>query len=754
MLFRKMIRELKKNKVQFISIFIISFLGIFIYAGIRSISLGMEDSAERFYKETNLADSKIYGNGLTDHDAAELMKSDKIKEVTKKLTIDTSYEKENDVTLQINYIDNDLVSGFHIIKGENFDQESDGIYLDSQFASEHKIKIGDEINYSFGNVKMKSKVVALIMQPDYLYAIQNENQILPNHSKYGYGYLSTKAFAMGDISYSEFLLDTNTNSKTVLDKEIKDVLENQNIIVVMKKDFASYSMFKNEILQMSSVGAIFPLVFLVIAALTTLTTMTRITTNQRLQIGTLKALGFSNGKIIRHYISYGTFIGIVSALLGLILGPILLPQVAFDFQKTFYSMPYWEGKLDYTIFLVVAVTVLLNILNGYWACKTQMDIIVARILRPKEIKSGKHSLIEKTWIWKKVGFAIQWNVRDVNRNKIRSFITVLGIVGCMMLILCAIGMQNTTSKLTTVMYGELHQYNTKVVLSDNDRVDFSKNKDYQYIYEGAMEYKDGDTIEVISETVVGEGSYLLIQNEDEEIVDYPTSGVAISRKIAKEYHIKKGDKIEVRQYGTQDWKTCTVNLILNVPMGQGIYMSQKAYEKMEYEFLPTSFLTMKPATDFDVKEYASIQTKSNLIDSIDSMMEMLNGITGIMITAAIVLGVVVLYNLGAMSFYEKTREMATLKVLGFQYLKLSTLLRQQNTWLTIIGILIGMPCGYLLLANMMKYMGDSMDMRASINLITYIGSAVGIFVLSTGINIILNKKLKKIDMVSALKSVE
>lgn len=749
MLFYKMLRELNKNKTQFISIFTISFLGIFIFCGLTSIGLGMEYNANKFYNETKIADASIKGYDFNETQTNEILNSKHIDDLNFKMVVDSTYGEKS--TLRLNFINKNSISKIYICEGEDFSIDKDGIWLDYYFAKENKISIGDIISYNLDDSIMKTEVRAFIMHSDYLYGIQDENQMLPNHKTFGYGFLSSKSSNLAQIQYNEIILKTNTDSKELLTQELNAILKDTPFILQMKNEFLSYSMFKNEILQMKAVGTIFPIVFLIISALSTLTTMSRITTNQRMQIGTLKALGFSNKKIVFHYISYGLFLSLSSSILGLILGPLLLPNKVFEFQQSFYSMPYWTSKTNIYMYFIVAVTVLINIFSCYVACHSQLEPIVSNILRPKPIKIGKHTLIEKSKLWKKSSFNIQWNIRDINRNKIRSFINILGISGCMMLIICALGMSDTTQNLTSMMYGKLHKYNTKVTLLESKH---SPNKDYDYIYEGAIEYKNKNKIENTSITIAENSRYLVLQDVSQNIINFPDKNICISRKLASNLNLNQGDTFTWKPYGDEKWIESKISNIIISPMGQGIYISSGYFKSLGYKFKPTSFLTTENYNIFDSSMYKSIQSKQSLIDSINSMLVMLNSIAGIMILGAVILGFVVLYNLGSMSYNEKSRELSTLKVIGFQYRKLSFLLFEQNIWLTIIGVLIGLPCGYILLLKMMNYMGESIDMIPYVKISSYLICVLGIIILSISINFLLNKKIKKIDMVSALKSVE
>lgn len=756
MLFRKMVREWKENRLQFLSIFFISFLGIFIFGGMTAIGDGMETSANRYYEETNLADGAIFKGKITDKEVELLLENSDIDQATRRLTLDCIYGNTQDVTMQLNVIDNREVSDMHLVSGR-FDE---GLWLDAQFAGQHQIQVGDHVDITFQNTAFTFTVAALVMQPDYIYAVENENQVIPNHRTFGYGFVSAEYLAKEqpeELVFNQLFVKTKLN-KNELSAQMKRVAGEEQYQVVMRKDFPGIAMFSNEVLQMQSVSSVFPVVFLLIAVLTTLTTMTRITAGQRTQIGTLTALGITKKNIYLHYMNYGICIGTISSLLGALLGPMLLPPLLFQFQREFYSMPYWEPEVSPIIYGTAILAVVCYGIIGGITCRRELaGAPVAALLRPKAPKMKMHQKAGQVNVLEKLHVSVQWNVRDIMRNKIRSAIMILGSLGCVMLVTCAFGMKDTVKNLANVMYGELHRYETKVTLLQEDRRQVSDEKvpeGIQLIQESLLEIKRGNLAETVNGTIQGTGDLIHYETKrgDDKVLE--GTGVSISRKLAEDWEIQEKDKIQLRIYGTDVWKTVEVTSIVNTPMGQGLFFTQKGWEETGYSFTPTAFLTNKPATEFAAKDFAGILSKKDMLESYYSMMDMMDAVISIMVGAAVVLGIVVFYNLGAMAFYEKYREMATLTVLGFTRKNLRKLLIQQNLWLTIVGIFLGIPCGAGLLTYMMQYMGDNLDLLPNINRSTYLLCSVGVLLLTYLVGILLARKLKSMDMVSALKSVE
>lgn len=758
MLVRKMLRELKSNAAQFISIFLLVILGMLIYTGLNAIGYGMEQSSTKFYKDCNLSQVNLYGTGFTKEDIDKIASQSGIDGAEGRLQYNVTLKENSKVTLQLNYVEENNISSMYLMEGKPYDQDLDGIWLDYYFAEKNQLHVGDRIAYMNQGVEESKTIQGLIMHPEYVFALKDDTEALPNHEMYGYGLLSAKQIqGIPEISYNQVLLRTNL-TKEEITTEVSTCYPDQTIVILMQDEFASVNMFHNEISQMTAVQAIFPAVFLIVAILTILTTMTRITVNQRPLIGIFKALGFSNRKIIFHYVSYGFLLSVVGSVIGTLIGIGLLPELLFSFQKTMYSLPYWNKAVKPYIFVIVGACVFCCSMCGYLACRKELTGVAASILRPKPIKAAGHIWMEHTKWWSKRKFDVQWNIRDLLRNRLRVVITVFGIIGCMALILCGLGMYDTMKYNVGENYYKTNAYQTRVTLEDNSSMevvqDLLADDEKQCLSELNVELKGTNQSKLVSMTVVGTGKYLFYEDINGNEVELPSSGIAISRKLADQMEVGIGDELVIRTLGTGQTTKVMVNEIVRSTFGQGIFLSKESFEQLGGKFIPTVFLSNQDASNFNGNEYKAVQSITHMVKTMDEMMTMMNTIITIMIAAAALLGGVVLYNLGVLSFYEKSRELATLKVLGFQYGRLAKLLQKQNIWLTVIGIVAGCFVGYGLLNYMLVYMGDSYDMITKISFLSYSISICGTLALSILVNYWLSRKLKTIDMVSALKSVE
>lgn len=760
MLFIKMLRDLRSNKAHFISIFIMTFMGIFIYAGMNAVGNGMDYSASKFYKATNLADAYLFGVDFTEEDEKLLEAEEIIDSAERRLQLEASIKDLTKKTIQLNIVYENNISSNIVVDGEEINPAESGIWLDSAFANANGINIGASMTLLVQGLEYTQVVKGFIMNPEYVYALKDDSEILPDHNNYGFAFTSAGIIEeeLGiNLPFNQILIESKAEKNKLEDIKKKIFIDKQAVLM-MQADHPSVNMFNNEVKQMKAMQTIFPVAFLLIAVLTSFTTMTRITINQRTQIGTFKALGFSNKKILSHYMSYGTFTGITGSVLGLVTGPYFLPKLIFYFQQGFYTIPNWEGKLQPGITIMVILCICCCSLSGLIASKRELKGVAAQILRPKAPKAGKHTSLEKIRIWNRLKFDYQWNIRDVLRNRLRSIITIIGITGCIGLIICAFGMNDTVKELSYTTYNNINTYDTKIVFSESFsdiEVAVLKAVDTrQFIQEAAIEVNLKDKVISSSVTITGNGEYIQFIDNDNNGTILPQSGIAITNKFSKLHGLQEGDSIKWRIYGSESWVETKINEIIYNPVAQGLFISEEAYNKMGMDMEPTALLTDEPLEVFALGEYTSIQTREELIASMDKMLETMKVVIFVLVLAAVVLGVVVLYNLGALSFHERIRELATLKVLGFQYRKLSKLLQMQNIWLTLFGIFIGIPSGLVLLNYILKFMGDSLDLVPAITIWSCCYAVIGTIILSTVVNWLLCRRLHKIDMVSALKGVE
>jgi putative ABC transport system permease protein len=373
--------------------------------------------------------------------------------------------------------------------------------------------------------------------------------------------------------------------------------------------------------------------------------------------------------------------------------------------------------------------------------------------------AGRHTRLEKSRLWQKTGFSFQWNIRDVLRSRIRSTMAIVGVAGCSMLLVWAMGLNDSMNYVTQLYYRDINTYASKILFEETatkeDRAAVLADFDGQLIQESGIELSFDGIEKSGSLTVTDEGNELHFMDRTYDQIELPSNGMALSSKMADLLGAKVGDQIQWLIFGEKAWVTSEIVALFRTPMSQGLACVRPVYESLGRTMTPTAILTSSDAADArDMSGVKDIQSIQQQIDTFNSILNSMYMIIAILILAACLLGSVVLYNLGALSFSERTRELATLKVLGFSKKRINALLRAQNTWLTAIGICIGLPVGYGMLVLMMTTMAESSDFAAYIAPVSLVICVASTFLVSFLVNWILSTKVKTIDMVSSLKSVE
>ena len=756
MLAKKMLRDISKHKAQFISIFLMAFLGVFVFSGVGGESVGLEVNVNQYYDDTNLADGWIYSANISDLFLYQVDCLGATTQMERQLVVDSVADFENDPDVTLHFVENNTISKFYLLEGEELDiNDSEGVWLDKSFADAKGLKVGDNISFEFEDYEIEKEIKGLGYSPEYVYH-SSTSSVIPDFNKIGFAYMSYKAFPEDEIPYN--VLNVKFDGSPENYGELLSYhMDGYYSTFVERSEHSSVGQFSEEMDQHKMMGDIFPVVFILIAMLILLTTMTRIITHQRNQIGVLKACGFKNYSIILHYISYGFWLVLAGSILGLILGPMTLPQLSYPSMSATYKMPSWDPAWSMNFVYVAALMVLMSLAVSYYAVKNISEEKPADTIRPKAPKVSSSGLIEKLGIWKHLSFNIRWNYRDAKRNKFRALMTIIGVIGCSALLVCAFGMYDGMNDLKEWEYSQINHYDSKLVINENATDSQIDNVVSEVGGDNIME----SSIEIESDNAKKSGS-LLVLNDTDLItptdydwnkIEIADDEVSISQKMADMLDVKVGDTVKWHIMGSNKWVETKIDKIHADPISQGFIMSADNLDDLDLNYTPTSIITSEHVNDtYDgVKAANSMKDMTSSWDELTESMWML---IYILIFFACLLAVVVLYNLGLLSFTEIEREIATLKVLGFKTRALRKLLLTQNLWFTAIGFILGLPVGYVILAIMWESSGDSFYILPSISLTNFILTAIITFALSILVNLMFSRKIKKLDMVESLKSGE
>lgn len=797
---KKIIRDIKQNKMQFFNIFIMVFLGVFVFAGIHSYMDGMQESANKYYESNNLQDIWITGENFSKDDLEKVKNIQNVNQAERVLTISTELENKDNVTLETNFIESNDISKMYIVEGENFEKDKKGVWLDSYLAKNLNLKVGDEISFKYKEYKITEKILGLVTTPDHVYFVKDDTAIFPTHKDYGFVYLSINEFPK-DYIYDE--LRTNiakenpmiNNKDSITNEIIEDMIPNFNIenyyiynsILVDVKDTTkledtkrdienniknaiavtdreasvSYNGYNSEIEEGATYSGVFTFLFLFIAILSVATTMNRFVKKQRSQIGTLKALGFKNRKIIKHYVGYGFYISLLASLLGILLGNFVLGDFFLNMEMSYFEVPVYNTVVLPIVYILAIGVVILITAITYLSCRNILKESAVEALRVEipKVKKTKFDLTTKG-IFKKASISTRWNLRDIGRNKGRSLMAIVGIIGCTMLLVCAFGLLDTMNSYLDWEFNKISNFKYKLSLdSQYTQEQFDKlvkkygNETSQSF---GVEIKNKDKKETNTVTVNDANEHLKYTDHNRQYMELNDDGIYITEKLSEKYGLKVGDKITWHVFGDDNWYTSKIVGLNRDPQNQQLNMTRKYYESLGLTYKADSLYTNDDLRDIRTLEgVETIQSIDNLKTGMESMLKTMQSMIVLLIVVSAILGFVIIYNLGVLSFSEKQYQFATLKVLGFKNKQIKNIFVKQNLWLAVIGILIGLPLGFFMVDYIFKAaLGDSYDFNAQISIVSYLYAAVGSFIVAIFVNKVLARKVKKIDMVSSLKGNE
>ncbi len=758
---KKILRDIKLNKMQFFNIFIMVFLGVFVFAGIHAYMDGMKESGEKYYQSNNLQDIWITGENFDKDDLKKVKKIDNVKNAERILTISTELEGYKDVLVETNFIESNEISKMYIVDGEEFAKDKDGVWLDSYLAKNLDLKVGDDITFDYKDYKIKKKILGLVNTPDHVYIVKDETAVFPTHKDYGYIYLSIDQFPQDYYVFNQIIVDVDdtskiNNTKIDIENKIKSA-----IAVTDRSSNSSHETYNSEIEEGNTYSGVFTFLFLFIAILSVVTTMNRFVKKQRTQIGTLKALGFKNKKIIRHYVSYGFYVSLLASICGLLVGKYVLGGFFLNMEMSYFEVPIYETVLIPTVYILAALVVILITLVTYLSCRSilkESAVDALRVEIPK-VKNTKFDLTTKG-IFKKSSISTRWNLRDIGRNKSRSLMAIVGIIGCTMLLICAFGMLDTMNSYLDWEFDKLNDFAYKLSLSNNytdkqlDKlIDKYGNSTSETL---GIEIKINDKKETNTLTINDAKDHLKYTDHNQKYIELKDDGVYITEKLSQKYGLNVGDNISWHIFGDEEWYTCKIIGLNRDPQNQSLSMTRKYYESLGLEYKADSLYTDEDLSEVKtIDGVDKIQSISNLREGMESMLETMKTMIALLIVVSAVLGYVIIYNLGVLSFTEKQYQFATLKVLGFKNKQIKNIFVKQNLWLSIIGIILGLPLGYVMIDYIFKSaLGDNYDFPAIIKTLSYVWSAVGSFIVAIFVNKVLSRKVKTIDMVSSLKGNE
>ncbi len=829
---KNLLREIKRTFTKFLSIFAICALGVAFFAGIRATSPDMKEAGDRLYNTYNLSDiSVISTSGLTADNIRDLESIEGIQAVRASLFVDAmargTDEKEKNlrlysmpIKLKSEYAPLiDLIPDYGIDTSPEY--EMNGVEIvsgrmplnDTETALDYTLEgslvkqLGDEITLTTSGGTVTLRVIGFIRSPMYISMFERGTSSIGNGTSDGFAYasgnaissLGTKLPVMSLLNTYYTRADIVISGKEGLSAYSDEYEALVNEVTDRIEDYAStqsgtwyiqdrsgnpgYSDYSENTDRIAAVGDVFPLIFFIVAALVCLTTMTRMVEEQRIEMGTMKALGYGGWQIAMKYAVYAMSACISGGVVGAIIGFKLFPYVIMKG----YSIMYYLGKLETPYradiaFMAIAAMAVCTAAATFSACYASLKEVPATLMRPKAPKAGRRVLLEKMpFIWKKLSFTSKVTVRNLFRYKKRFFMSVIGIAGSGALLVTAFGLNDSIFGIIEKQFGDIWQMDVQAyVYEAMPLADMQEllgknpaNDDFDsvmFCLDSQMECKNGGRsqsgVHLLGVESAGSMAGRINLHNGGAPVTLDDSGVVVTAKLAETLSIKIGDGINMRT-GGEDHLMRVIGVADNY-VYHYVYITAAYYETvfgkaMQYNgfmgnlkdgLTDETMDAMSTQLLSDSRMY-TVRTIGSIYDSVWDSLSILNYVVLVLILGSGMLTFVVMLNLTNINIGERMRELATLRVLGFYDKEMYAYIFRENNALSVIGAFVGLVFGKIMHLFVIRTCEVDMVMFVrSAKPLSYVYAFALTIVFSLIVNLLMRPKVRAIDMVESLKSAE
>lgn len=809
-LLKNTIKKIKKSFGRYISLMMIILIGVAFYAGIKESIPDMKEVQTNYYQETNLMDIKVQGSlGLTDADVEAIRNLPEVEDA------EGSYSKfvmEEDYVIKVHAL-TDKINGVDLIEGAYPEDDS------SCLADANTYHVGDVITVrevegenlkvheftvtgtirsplytgtDYGDADIgNGSLTSYIFVPETVfdYDTYTEIYVTANKGDNNVPYSSAYNEAVNDAVQAiegissereeariDELLEPYQGYPEEVVEEIRSGLTSDWYLFDRDDVVTMYTTTGHEYNQLTTLSNVIPIFFIIIVVLMTSNTMSRMIVEERSEMGTFASLGITNKRIIFNYLVYVLSSTILGTVFGYLLGSIIIPQLIYICFPIDVPALSYHFRLDYfCIYLLITVTVMF--LVTVYSCHRELKNKPANLLRPVSPKSGKTILLERIgFIWNHLSFSWKITLRNIFRYKKRVFMTLIGTAGCTMLIMIGFAVQDSINGVGEKQFREIHRYDNLVVLNQN----VTNHEEVEPIIDGIVtnelllnqSYYDviKDGVDDLSVTVLiseddstkFEHYFDLEDNETKDNLTLTDDGVIISNKIADLFSVQAGDTISLRDSNDTVYQVKVSGVALNY-VSNYIYMSKGLYESLTGDELTfNSFVSEDVLNEEEVStellnqdEVLSVNLASTLLAKSNGGIEGLNYIIALLVIISCLLCFAVLYNLTSINISERTREIATLKVLGFKDLETNEYIYRETLVTVFVGILLGFCMTPFLHAYLIDLLeNETVTFLRTIQVTSFVWAGLLTLAFAILMQIITFFKLKRINMIESLKSVE
>ena len=777
-LFKKMFRDIRKALGQFIAITIVSAIGIMLFTGMAVSHSSLLNMTNAYYKQSNLANLSVYYLGIDDLGINKIKQVDGVQEVYGRLSLKAD-SINNQSSFIVHTVSNDEKINIASFNAGQMPEKRDECIIDYAYATSNNLKVKDRIAVSINQKSYNFTISGIFNSAEYVYLVGDPTkQAIPNHKTFGLLYVnkSLSESLTGNNTYNEVLVTLKNNvNASLVSKKIENTTATYGFgNITLQKDQLSYSQLQSDIDTVESISKVFPYIFFLVAAVILFLSMSRTVQSERSQIGIMKAMGISKRAITFHYLSYSMLCGLAGSIIGNLLGIIIIPKVMLESYKMLYTFPeirysgYWLYVLISTAFVLLIGTT-----ASLLSTTKVLREAPAQCMRP--IPPRK---VHKTWLekrkrlWSKISYKNKLIIRNILLNKHRAILSSVGVIGCVGVLICAFGLKAATNNLVDMQFNKIQKFDDAVLLSTpvpySSQVPFDNNiSQADKLSTIPVTISLDKDINSVLYVLPKSNSSIQLYNIHNKSFSLPEDGIVVPYKLAEEYHLKIGDSVLVR-LESDIYKNQGIHV--KVAAIDVLYLSQDLYVSYEYlkkvgivPYVNGYYVNVKDkALLSDTNKYLisvpnvrSVVKNSSLKNDITSMMGIMNTMVFIMIAMSSAMALAVIFNISSINIYERRRDLATLKVLGYHKKEINSLVNVENLIITAFGSVFGVIFGAVVYKVIIDVIvSESMFFPYNISVSVIAISIFLAFVFTIFANFMLKGKIRKIDMVESLKSVE
>ncbi|GAB1532562.1 mutanobactin A system ABC transporter permease subunit MubY [Brevibacillus formosus] len=772
-LFLKLGRDIKQSIGQFIAFVLVIAVGAFFYGGLVTYSNNLSTFTEGYFQEHNLSDLYVFYNQISQNDVAVLSEIEGIKKIEARYTFDAMQSfKGEKATLKIHSIPvKNEINTITLIEGK-IPSKKNEIVVDSRYAKEHLFQVGDEISIRANERNFTFTISGLGENVEH--AKKNEIQ---DHKTYGVAYIAEETLSeiLGGLSYNEIMIDATEGYD--IDK-LGQSIEAQSkhlpyVNQVRKERTFSYSKMNETIHNNKLMSMVIPFVLFLIVAIILFLTMSRMIDSQRNQVGIMKALGVKNRSIMFHYMGYPVLASIIGSIIGCVIAALVFVPFVTASSARAYSLPGITYSLSfYTFIPPIICSSAFGILACYLSGRSILKECAAQAMRPKPPKKMKTLLIERIpGIWSHISYSYKLILRNIFLNKQKAIASSIGVVVSTVLLITAFGTQSALQKVASQME-EVYTYDLRVDYMLGTSIDTVKLpsgiKNGYSLSTFPVEFIKGDEKDNAT-LVVTEKENTLIHffDENNNRITLENNGVLVPKSYADKYHISAGDTIPITfkapelQNKSVDMKVLHISTQYSNP---SFYLTPDYLKSFGIDYSPTSlFVKANSSADLiSVRNFfeqdphvEALADRDDLKKTAEYILKQNNFVFIMFIVCAVILSFGAIYSISSINIYERNRELATLKVLGYQKHKINRLIFFENLILTTFAILVALPISSYVYSVIVKALSSThQQIPDQLTIPILLVSVILAYLLTILSNLLLQRKVTNINMIESLKGVD